>query len=268
MGGSMNRSWGQGVRVAFIYVILMGAAIVTIPSKTMAVAIPGFTGHAESETIVINYAVLSPFDAFASVLAGAYVPAPGNSVFDASKYTYLYQVTNPLSSPLAPFGARWESLEPTAAFTVPVSTTTIGAFASGNLRLDFLNGGTIVNATGNNLQGVDTLGIAARIVSEPEQVSVSSNPTLSSGPTHPYWGVGVGVGLTSPLVGYQSSLAPTFATALVNGVELSVGAFTSAFVEVPNAIPTSAPEPTSLLPLSSGAAGLMFLRRKIRQTRL
>lgn len=147
----MKRFLWKRVRAGLVCVTLMGAALVTNPSMARAVAIPAFTGYGGGDTIIINYAVLSPFDSFAGVLAAAYVPAPGNSGFDASKYTYLYQVTNPLSSPLAPFGARLESLEPTARHTVPVSTTTIGAFASGNLRLDFLNGGTIVNATGNNL---------------------------------------------------------------------------------------------------------------------
>lgn len=241
----MKRYLGKRVRAGLVCVILMGAALVTNPSMARAAAIPGFTGYAGGDTIIINYAVLSPFDSFAGVLAGAYVPAPGNSGFDPSKYTYLYQVTNPLSSPLASYGVKLESLEPTARHTVPVSTTTIGAFASGNLRLDFLNGGTIVSATGKNLQGANSLGIAARIVSGPEQINVLSNPALSAGQTPPYWGFGMGVGLTSPLVGYQSTMGPTFATALVNSVELSVGAFTSFFIDVPNSVSTSAPEPAA-----------------------
>lgn len=258
----MDRCLERTVRAAFVCLFLVAAVLVTNPSKAVAVAIPGFTGHAGGDTIIINYAVLSPFDSLAGVLAGAYVPAPGNSGFDASKYTYLYQVTNPLSSPLAPFGARLESLEPIARHTVPVSTTTIGVFASGNLRLDFLNGGSIVNATGNNLQGANGLGIAARIVSGPEQINVLSNPTLSAGQTHPYWGFGIGVGLTSPLVGYQSTIGPTFATALVNGVEVSAGAFTSFFIDVPNSVSTSAPEPNAALVVGSGIIGLLAWRRK------
>lgn len=96
--------------------------------------------------------MLSPFDSFAGVLAGAYVPRPGDAAFDASKYN-LYQVASLPTLTGTGVQVRWEWLEPESRASLPISATTVGWFASGNLRLDFLNGGAIVNAAGNNLQG-------------------------------------------------------------------------------------------------------------------
>ena len=88
--------------IPIICLALAGVISVATPPTVQAVPLPGFTGHADlSGFAIVNYAVLSPFDSFSGVLAGAYVPAQGNSGFDASKYTYLYQVANPLSLPLA-----------------------------------------------------------------------------------------------------------------------------------------------------------------------
>lgn len=260
------------VRLAFACLVTLGWLYVSSPSKAFAVALPEFTGYVETTAFypsVMNYAVLSPYDSFASVLAAAYVPAPGNTGFDASKYTYLYQVANPAIPMSSSFVATWGAFEPVAAHSNPVSTTTVGAFASGNFRLDFLNGGAVVNANGNNLQGADTLGIAARTVSGPN--SVGSNPQFSGTQFHPYWAFNVSPGFTSPLLGYQSTLGPTSAPSLLSGFIFDSGnnfvAFTSDFPSVPNALSSSAPEPSTVLLIGSGLLGVIAWRRT-KQVRL
>lgn len=263
--------WGR-VRLSVACLVMLGSFVVaTTPSKTFAVPLPGFTGYIEGTGFypyVVNYAVLSPYDSFAGVLAAAYVPALGNTGFDASKYTYLYQIANPGTQPLSSFSATYAAFEPVAAQSNPVSSTTVGAFASGNFRLDFVNGGAVVNANGNNLQGADTLGIAARTVSGPN--GVGSNPPFSGGPTHPYWAFSTSPGFTTPLLGYQSTLGPTSATSLLSGfafdAENNFGGFLSAFPSVPNAVSANAPEPSTLLLIGSGLVGLVVWRRT-KQTR-
>lgn len=266
-GGPMNQCFDKRCGVLAVGLVIGILMMAGAPSKTQAVPLPGFTGNFSGGFFVVNYAVLSPFDSFAGVLAGAYVPAQGNSGFDATKYTYLYQVASTGSSP---YNHIYTSLQSEFSNSRPVSTTTIGAFVSGNLRLDFLNGGTIVNATGNNLQGASGLGIAARTVSGPEQIGVLTNPRFSGNQTHPYWtfqGI-LGSGLTGPLVGYQSTLGPTFTTGFLDGfAEFSPGGpgfLAGGFATLPNAISTSAPEPNAALLIGSGVVGLLAWRRKRR----
>jgi hypothetical protein len=252
----------QLMGIPLICLALAGVISVATPPTVQAVPLPGFTGHDLSGFAIVNYAVLSPFDSFSGVLAGAYVPAQGNSGFDASKYTYLYQVANPLSSPVS---TTWGALEPEGRHSQTVSATTVGAFASGNFRLDFLNGGSVVNASGNNLQGADTLGIAARTVSGAN--GVGSNPAFSGNLSHPYWAFNVSPGATSPLLGYQSTVGPTFTSSgLLTGFINSDFAPLSVFPSLPNAFgsSTAAPEPATLLLIGSGLLGIVTWARKQR----
>lgn len=265
----MSEFCWRRIRLVVACLVMLGWPAVMSPSKAFAIALPEFTGHTSGQYATVNYAVLSPFDAFAGVLAGAYVPAQGNSGFDASKYTYLYQVASTGSPPI---NHIYTSLQSEFSNSRPVSTTTIGAFVSGNLRLDFLNGGTIVNATGNNLQGASSLGIAARIVSGPEQIGVLTNPQFSGNQAHPYWtfqGI-LGSGLTGPLVGYQSTFAPTFSTGFLDGIAWagpgSIASPAGGPVMLPNAFASSAPEPSTVLLIGSGLLGVMAWRRT-KQTR-
>ena len=100
----------QLMGIPIICLALAGLITVATPPTVRAVPLPGFTGYADlSGFAIVNYNGLSPFDSFAGVLSGAYVPAQGNSGFDASKYTYLYQVANPLSSSVS---TTWGALEP------------------------------------------------------------------------------------------------------------------------------------------------------------
>ena len=235
-------------------------------AQTTAHAVPlyGFTGNdvplSASSTVsaTVNYAVLPPFDPFDSVLSKMYVPAQGNSGFDSSKYTYLYQVANPTASHVT-----WSSFQPQFSAFTPVASSSAGSFASGNLRLDFLNAGSIINATGNNLQGVNSFGIGARTVSGPERIEILSNPF--GGQSHPYatfLNQGVTPGFTSPLFGYQSANGPTFTTGLLQGNIFGTGSSfappVSMFVSVPSA---GAPEPGTMLLIGSGALGLFVWRR-------
>jgi len=244
-------------------VMLMGPVVGT-PSRALAVAIPGFTGYTGDQYGIINYAVLSPFDSFAGVLAGAYVPRPGDAAFDASKYTYLYQVASLPTLTGTGVQVRWNGLEPESRASLPISATTVGWFASGNLRLDFLNGGAIVNAAGNNLQGVGSLGIAARTVSGLELITVIAPTCCGRGMVN--WGFGgLSPGFTSPLVGYQSNFAPSFGNAALNGIFAPPGF--DGFIEktsggpIPNAYATSAPEPGTVLLIGSGLLGVLAWRR-------
>ncbi|MBX3342161.1 MAG: hypothetical protein KF711_11260 [Nitrospira sp.] len=262
----MNQYVRVTSRLAILCLLLGTPMIPGVPSKSEAVPLPGFTGNFELAGFgIVNYAVLSPFDSFSGVLAGGYVPAQGNSGFDASKYTYLYQVASMSPSPtnhvITSFQSEFKNSQ-------AVSTTTVGAFTSGNLRLDFLNAGSIVNATGNNLQGPESLGIAARVVSGPEQIGVLTNPAFSGSQTHPYWSFQnlLGSGLTGPLVGYQSNLGPTmtigFLDAFADFGSSTPGVYTGGFVSVPNAISTTAPEPNAALVIGSGMLGLLALHRR------
>lgn len=236
-------------------------------AQTTAHAVPlyGFTGSdvpfSASSTIsaTVNYAVLPPFDPFGSVLSAAYVPAQGNPGFDSSKYTYLYQVANPASSHVT-----WTSFQPQFSAFTPVATTSTGSFASGSFRLDFLNGGSIVNASGNNLQGAHSFGIGARTVSGPERMEILSNPF--GGQSHPYstfLNQGLTPGFTSPLFGFQSNNGPTFTTGLLQGDVFGPGGAYVAPVSLFAAVPTAAaPEPGTLFLIGSGALGLFAWRWK------
>lgn len=258
----MSEFCGNRGRLVVACLVMLGSFYATSPSKVHAVPLPGFTGYTGDKYVTINYAVLSPFDAFAGVLAAAYVPAMGNSAFDASKYTYLYQVASPVSTGLQ---VSWDSLEANSRQSHPVSATTVGAFASGNFRLDFLNGGTIVNTTGNNLQGPGSFGIAARTVSGAEQIQVV--PNFCCGRGLPNWGFGkLSPGFTSPLVGYQSNFAPAFDIGAVNGFSFAPITERNFFYELPNAYATSAPEPSTVLLIGSGLLGMIAWRRT-KQTR-
>lgn len=257
----MNRFDGEKWIVAVVCTTVFLFGFPFTHSRSHAIPLPGFTGHTDVGPAIMNFAVLSPFDPFSSVLAGAYVPAQGNPNFDPSKYTYLYQVAVPTSS-----NRTFTSFQPQFALSTPVSTTSIGSFASpsGNFRLDFLNGGSIVNAIGNNLQGPNSFGIAARTVSGPAQIGISSNPSLYGSQVHPYWtflpqgALGLTAGVTSPLVGYQSNIAPTFSSGWLDAF-IPGGIPAGKFASVPNAI---APEPGTVVLFCSGFVGLAVWRRK------
>ena len=256
-------SWRQVCGVVLCAVLLV-SPIVASPSQALAVAIPGFTGYVGDQFGIINYAVLSPFDSFAGILAGAYVPRPGDAAFDASKYTYLYQVASLPALTASGSQVQWLGLEPETRRSLPISATTVGWFASGNLRLDFLNGGAIVNTTGNNLQSVGSLGIAARTVSGAELITVIAPTCCGRGTVN--WGFGgLTPGFTSPLVGYQSNFAPSFGNAALNGIFAPPGF--DGFIEkasggpIPNAYATSAPEPGTVLLIGSGLFGMLLWRR-------
>ena len=261
----MNQLDRKKLSFHIVCVAVFGLASPFAHTTAHAVPLYGFTGNdvpfSVSSTIsaTVNYAVLPPFDPFDSVLSKAYVPAQGNPGFDSSKYTYLYQVANPASSHVT-----WTSFQPQFSAFTPVASTSAGSFASGNLRLDFLNGGSIVNATGNNVQGPSSFGIGARTVSGPERIEILSNPF--GGQSHPYatfLNQGVTPGLTSPLFGYQSNNGPTFTTGLLQGDVFGPGsafaAPVSMFVSVPGA---GAPEPGTMLLIGSGALGLFAWRWK------
>ena len=244
-----------------------GVLTLATPPPVQAVPLPGFTGFTGDQYGIINYAVLSPFDSFAGVLAGAYVPRLGDPAFDASKYTYLYQVASLPTLTGSGLPIKWDSFEAETRASRQVSTTTIGTFASGNLRLDFLNGGTVVNATGNNLQGAGSLGNAARTVSGPERMDVRVNFCCGRG--LPNWGfTQLSIGFTSPIVGYQSNIAPSYGLGQLNGfiVPLREGFFNerASGGPIPNAYAstTSAPEPNVALVIGSGVMGLLVWRRK------
>lgn len=267
--GRMNRFDWKKLSVCIVCVAVCGLLSPFAHTTAHAVPLYGFTGNdvpfSVSSTIAatVNYAVLPPFDPFGTMLSQAYVPAQGNPGFDSSKYTYLYQVANPPSSHVV-----WTSFQPQASVVTPVSTTSTGSFASGSFRLDFLNGGSIVNASGNNLQGTQSFGIGARTVSGPERMEVLSNPF--GGQTHPYstfLNQGLTAGITTPIFGFQSSNGPTFTTGLLQGEVLGPGgAFVgpmSMFASVPIA---GAPEPGTLLLIGSGALGIVAWRwKQIRQ---
>ncbi len=119
-------SWRQVCGVVLCAVLLV-SPIVASPSQALAVAIPGFTGYVGDQFGIINYAVLSPFDSFAGILAGAYVPRPGDAAFDASKYTYLYQVASLPTLTGTGVQVRWNGLEPESRASLPISATTVTA---------------------------------------------------------------------------------------------------------------------------------------------
>ena len=261
----MNRFDWKKLSLPIVCMAVFGLTSPFAHTTAHAVPLYRFTGHEVPLSVpstisaTVNYAVLPPFDPFGSVLAQAYVPAQGNPGFDASKYTYLYQVANPASSRVT-----WTSFQPQFSVATPVSTTSTGSFASGSFRLDFLNGGSIVNASGNNLQGAHSFGIGARTVSGPERIEILSNPF--GGHSHPYstfLNQGLTPGFTSPLFGFQSSNGPTFTTGLLQGDVFGPGgtfaAPISMFVTVPSA---GAPEPGTILLIGSGALGLFVWRWK------
>lgn len=261
----MNRCNWKKLSLSLMCVAILGLTAPLAQTTAHAVPLYGFTGHdvpfSASPVIsaTVNYAVLPPFDPFGSMLSQLYVPAAGNPGFDSSKYTYLYQIANPASS-----HATWGSFQPQFSVFTPVSTTSTGSFASGNLRLDFFNGGSLVNASGNNLQGTHSFGIGARTVSGPERIEILSNPL--GGRSHPYstfLNQGVTSGFTSPLFGFQSSNGPTFTTGLLQGDIFAPGSSFAAPVSLFATVPTAgAPEPGTMLLIGTGALGLLAWRWK------
>lgn len=263
----------QLMSILIICLALSGIVFVSIPPAAQAVPIPGFTGFTGDQFGVINYAVLSPFDSFAGVLAGAYVPRPGDPAFDPSKYTYLYQVASLPGLTATGVQVHWNNLEPEIRRSLPISATTVGWFASGNLRLDFLNGGAIVNTTGNNLQGTGSLGIAARTVSGAELISVIAPTCCGRGMVN--WGfAGLTPGFTSPLVGYQSSYAPTFGLGQINGfiappgLDILIDRASGGAIPNAYATATSASEPGSALLIGSALLGMWLWQRTKSPRRL
>jgi len=265
----MNRFNWKKLRLSIACMAVCGLTSPFAGTTAHAVPLYGFTGNdvpfSASSTIsaIVNYAVLPPFDPFGSVLSTAYVPAQGNSGFDSSKYTYLYQVANPASSHVT-----WTSFQPQFSVATPVSTTSTGSFASGSFRLDFLNAGSIVNASGNNLQGAHSFGIGARTVSGPERMEIFSNPF--GGHAHPYstfLNQGLTPGFTSPVFGFQSNHGPTFTTGLLQGDVFRPGGTFAAPVSMFVAVPIAgAPEPGTVLLIGSGALGIVAWRwKQIRQ---
>lgn len=261
----MNRCTWKRLSVAIACLAVFGSISLFAHTAAHAVPLYGFTGHdvpfsaSPAISATVNYAVLPPFDPFGNMLSQVYVPAAGNPAFDSSKYTYLYQVANPASSHVT-----WSSFQPQLSVVTPVSATSTGSFATGDLRLDFLNGGSVVNANGNNLQGPHNFGIAARTVTGAERIEILSNPW--GGGSHPYstfLNQGVTAGLTSPLFGFQSSNGPTFTTGLLQGDVYGPGRAFAAPVSMFATVPIAgAPEPGTMLLLGTGALGLIGWRWK------
>lgn len=248
-------------------------SVVTVTSPAMntpALALPlnGFTGFSTDTFSIVNFAVVPPNDPFAGILSSTYNPGPigvppvpaGPAFnFNPNNYTYLYQVSNTgAAATITGFD-----------FKPGVTGTTIGTFANPALRLDFLNNGSVVNATGNNLQGAGSFGLAA--TPNPNIVGAGTNQlSLLPGNRLGWVFSGLTPGNTSPVFGFQSPFSPStpgglgggvISGSLPNGVPL-----TNSIFGIPGAEKSvsGAPEPGTVLLIGSGLVGLVGLRRKQR----
>lgn len=270
----------MNVKIAFAAVCISILCLSCIdPAPSHAVPLGDFTGYsqglARGGDVVVNFAVLPPGDAFLTVLSPSFRPGTGATGLDSHQYTYLYQLANN-SGPRV-----FDFLLPDT-----VKATTVGSFDSGNARLGFLDQGVAVGATGSfsqsrcslsgplcpgdgpggNLDGAKNLGIAGSTVSEAQRVTVSTalipQRPLDWTFTSAQAGQALAPGLTSPLLGYQSSNGPIVGNA---GFEIEfhdTATRPDAITGIPVAGAT-APEPMSLLFFGSGFGGLIAFGRSL-----
>jgi hypothetical protein len=252
-----------------------------VPALCFAVPLGEFTGYSQGSVrgadIVVNFAVLPPGDSFLPLLSDSFRPGTGATSLDSHQYTYLYQVANNSGPRVFDF-----------LLSDSVKATTAGSFDNGNVRLNFLDQGTPVNATGSsfqsscsllgplcagdgpgkNLDGAKNLGIGGITVSDAQRVTVSTTLTSQRAPDWTFTSAqpsqALAPGLTSPLFGYQSSNGPLIGT---GGFEIEfhdTGTRPDAIFGIPIAGGVSAPEPTSLLLIGSGFLGLVAYRTRSR----
>lgn len=228
-----------------------------------------FTGHSEGTLgsgTVVNFAVLPPGSVFNGLLSNNYTASSGSPGFNDTRYTYLYQVANTSTSSLA---INNFTLPKTGPFPGGVclgvprecghGAFSTGSFTAGNLRLDFLNNGTLVNAQGNNLQGAGSFGIAGTTVSGNSLINVAASPFGARDVSWQFQSQagGIAPGATSPLLGYQTNDGPVIGSGIISG-RFADGTFFSTGV---SGIAV-APEPGTILLLGSGLVGLIGWRRK------
>lgn len=228
-----------------------------------------FTGHsvgALGPSTVVNFAVLPPGSVFNGVLSNNYAPSIGSPGFNDTRYTYLYQVGNTSPSPLTlttftipdlhPFPGSVCLGQPPVCGHGPISQ---GSFSAGNFRLDMLNGGAVVNAQGNNLQGASSFGLAGRPVSGNDLVHVATSPLGTHDLSWKFQSQSGGIppGSTSPLFGFQTNDTPIIGSGVITGVFANGLPFRTPVFGI-----AVAPEPGTILLLGSGLIGLVGWRRK------
>lgn len=290
----LGSDWKRLSSAIVCIVLLAFTSIICIPSTSSADVLafgldPLAVGFAQTfggiggNGNIIDFAVLRPNSAFDNILGSSYQPAVGSPAFDPSKWTYLYQVAN-ASSGNPPSTLQTFGFNPIQQSGIPNLATSVGTFGNnaGNLRFDFTNQGSIVNAQGNNLQSVNAFGINSSLVANNNIINVSTS-SLPHGSSGLIWNFstgnsspilnGIQNGNTSPLFGYQSDASPSISSNLgpvLNGVIATsagfqavtpiAGAFNVAYAGV--APGSGAPEPSTMLLIGSGLAGLVSLRRK------
>lgn len=239
------------------------------PSRLVGDPLQYFTGHsvgAIGSNTVVNFAVLPPGSVFNGLLSNNYTPSPGSPGFNDTRYTYLYQVANTSASPLALTNFTLPATGPFPGSTClgqPVNCNhgafSTGTFSAGNFRLDFLNGGAVVNAQGNNLQGAGTFGIAGRTVSGNSVINVAASPFGTRDVSWQFQSQtgGIAPGATSPLLGYQTNDTPILASGTISGIFANGVPFSTPVYGI-----AVAPEPGTILLLGSGLVGLIGRRRK------
>ena len=238
------------------------------PLRLVGDPLQHFTGHsagALGTNTVINFAVLPPGSVFNGLLSNNYTASSGSPGFNDTRYTYLYQVANTSSAPLALTNFTLPKTGPFpggVCLGVPLNcghgAFSTGSFNAGNFRLDFLNGGAVVNAQGNNLQGAGNFGIAGRTVSGNSVINVAASPFGARDVSWQFQSQagGIAPGSTSPLLGYQTNDGPVIGTGILTG-KFANGTFFSTTV---SGIAV-APEPGTILLLGSGLGGLVAWRR-------
>ena len=258
------------VSVSFLSTLCIWLSII-IPSN--AIPLNDFTGHSENLSSVVNFAVLPPGDPFTQVLKPFFQGGNGStSSLNPQQFTYLYQITNHLGP--SPFS----QLNDFALFRTGQATT-VGTFNPPGFRVDFLDQGKVVDATGirsidpfaqsgsrflrrvgdgpgGDLDGAKGFGLAIRQDSSQPRVRVSTNGLGLSTATPLRWEFsGFASGLTSPLFGYQSREGPGLTFAAERFV-LGVGET----MIVPAA--TAAAEAASFLVIATGLVGMLWWRKE------
>jgi hypothetical protein len=255
------------VHLSIILFLILGQSMV-MPSASIAIPLADFTGHSENLSSVVNFAVLPPDDRLANVLTPFYQGSNGSSPsLNPQHFTYLYQITNHLPpspfSQLTDFAVRSHEQGP---------VTTIGTFNGHGFRVDFLDQGRLVDGSG--LRGIDSLGLSgcnftrclgdgpggdldgARSFGLAVRENSSSSVNVRTSGRGLAWQFnGLTSGLTSPVFGYQSTHGPGFSFAAEQYI-FGVGET----MVVPGA---TAPEPLSLLVVTSGLVALLWWRERL-----